>query len=96
MHLKADTELIAASAQVLSSVADALGVDMDILAAASHTMREGWKGDAQTAWTGRHAQIDSTMRDKAAMLRLTSRRVSQYAEELAQADIDGARAVLGF
>ncbi|MDQ1128821.1 WXG100 family type VII secretion target [Microbacterium sp. SORGH_AS_0888] len=95
MYLKADIESIAASAQVLSSAADTLDVDMDALAAASRTMRARWMGDAQTAWTGRHAQIDGTLRDKATTLRLTSRRVSQYAQELAQADVDGARAVLG-
>ncbi|MFJ4160325.1 hypothetical protein [Microbacterium testaceum] len=95
MHVSADTDALNASAQMLSGAADALSGDMDTLAAASLTMRAGWAGDAQAAWTRRHAQIDSTMRDKAATLRLTSQRVSQYAQELAQADADGAHAVLG-
>ncbi|WP_279366805.1 WXG100 family type VII secretion target [Microbacterium testaceum] len=96
MHVTADTDSLAASAQALSSAADALSAEMDTLASASQTMRAGWKGEAQAAWTGRHAQMDSAMRDKAAVLRLTSQRVSQYAQDLAQADVDGARAVLGF
>lgn len=96
MHVKADPESIAASAQALSSAADALSADMDALSTASQTMRARWEGDAQTAWTGRHAQIDSTMRHKAATLRLASQRVSQYAQDLAQADVAGARSVLGF
>lgn len=96
MHLKADTNSIAASAQVLASAADALSAEVDTLSNASQTMRAGWQGDAQIAWTGRHAQMDSTLRHKAATLRVASQHASQYAEDLVRADVAGARAVLGF
>ena len=95
MQVKVDTDALTAMAQALSSAADALSGEMDDLATASRTMRSGWKGEAQAAWTGRHAQIDSTLRHKAAILQIASRRVSQYAHEIAEADAQGARLVLG-
>jgi hypothetical protein len=52
-------------------------------------------GDARAAWASRHAAIDAQTRHKAAVLRRTAQRIAQYADDIARADVDAARAVIG-
>lgn len=96
MHVKADTDAIAAMGRALSSSAAALSADLDALASASRTLQGEWAGEAQTAFVGRHAQTDVSLRQTAASLSSAGARAVQYAEDLAAADVDGARAVIGF
>ncbi|WP_295840078.1 WXG100 family type VII secretion target [uncultured Microbacterium sp.] len=95
MNLTADTAAITATAQTLTRAAEALSADVDSLAAASSDLRGRWAGDAQSAFTSQHAQVDARMREKAAILKITGQRLATYAADLERADIDGARAVLG-
>lgn len=95
MQMKADTEALDALAQSLVKAADALAGVTDALASASHALSANWTGQAQLAWHVQHAVIDARLRAKAGTLRTAATRAKQYADDLAGADLAGARAALG-
>ncbi len=95
MDLKVDPERLSEAAASGAASAAAIVELLDSLAASSQDLRSRWEGDAQSAFTRRSSANDAQWRLHAATLRLGSERAAKLAAEYQQADIDGARAVIG-
>ncbi|WP_091230951.1 WXG100 family type VII secretion target [Microbacterium sp. 3J1] len=95
MDLKIDPDRLAEAAAGNAAAAASIVDSLDGLAGAAQDLRNRWEGEAEAAFTRRSSANDAQWRMHAATLRLASERAARLAEEYHQADVDGARAVLG-
>lgn len=95
MDLKVDTDKLLALVRVNSQAAEGLAETVVGFAEAARTLQTRWLGDAQSAFAQRASFADAQGRMRAGDLQHAARRLAQLAEDYRQADVAGARAVIG-
>lgn len=95
MDLEVDPQKLANTGAALVSSADGIAEDARRLQAQNARLAANWTGEARDAFVGRAGQVEADALARAASLRRAGTRVQQLAQEYADADVAGARAVLG-
>ncbi|MEV8251825.1 WXG100 family type VII secretion target [Microbacterium sp. NPDC076768] len=95
MDLKVDPDRLAETAASALASASAIVDSLDFLSGSARDIATRWSGESQNAFARRSSALDAQWRLHAGILRQSSERAAQLAEEYTQADAAGARAVLG-